>query len=643
MQAKTLPTEAIRQAIAFLASVCDEAIEDDDRGFSGADARFGKDLAQRISEGGKLSERQLRAAATMLQKYRNTQLSAIDLPAVDEVDRFLMASRDVETDARVFNFSTMKPKPSKNDRVAVVQGVPAIVALVEVEPAPSIEVDLMEVRPWERSEWREGLSDQQCEAFDLIHEWFFGESPEKYVLKGFAGVGKSFLAQRIAHSIQAIVMQYRPASLNRRLGYSCFWDSAAQLVVRRPFVDRVKIGLCAPTHKAVEVLAKFADEAGLSVAIGTIHSFLHVAPGEFELDGRQKLTEVFSKADHYDSFGLMICDEGSMIGKELLDFIPADIPTLFMGDPAQLPPVCPDEAEPKDSPVFAIEPSYQLSHVMRYDGGILALATDIRNNIESQHCPMIPAGVDNIVGLSAMTWERFLIKSFKESNFAENPNAIRALAYRNDRVNQLNSLIRLALYPGVVDRFVEGEILVANEPIFKWDNEWNKEEIVMQTCQECRVNKVSIGVKKIASKLTGQSIEVKVYNLTIESAGEAIEVMAVHEDSMNAIAAFMTAFRLEITKLGNDSDKAEQKRLRKDHWNDYFWLMKDLNLVLKGKNFMHRLQCAYALTIHKSEGSTIDVVFSDFRDIMAGRDSKTKNQLRYVALTRAKECAVILK
>jgi hypothetical protein len=636
---------SVLACLRLLASQCDGAVEDDGVGFNGADSEFGKSLAAREQ----LSDRQALSGARLLQKYRK-QIEKFGndliLPSIEDVEAIVYAEDSVAAKIKAFaaeqgQMQDSKLKPVK--RAAVTTAEPAV--------AP---VDVLELKPWLTSRHRVGLSEQQQEAFDAVHEWFFGESPESFVLKGFGGTGKSHTAQRIIHSIQETVQTCRPAAVQHRLGYVTNWDSGSRQVIRRPLTDRVKVGLCAPTHKAVEVLSGFAEAAGLTdVQVGTLHSFLHVAPGEFEADGKQKLTEIFSKSDHYSSFGLMVIDEASMCSPELLAFIPPGIPTLFMGDPAQLPPVTAAEdsqVEPQESPVFALEPRYQLTHVMRYDGAILAMATDIRNNLDSPHCPAIPRNANNLIGLSEVAWEAELLACFKESDFGNNPNSIRALAYRNKRVAELNQKIRATLYPDATERYSIGEVVTANEPVFVWSKQWQREEIRMQSCQEGRILSVEPGQATLHSELLQYSVTVEILEIVLESKGEFISVKVLRQGAdhelnqgKDGIAQYLKQWRTAILELGKGGEKGEQKGMRGRHWAAYYWALKDLNLVLKGKNLMDRLQYAYSLTIHKSQGSTIQTVFADFRDINAARINRTKNQLRYVALTRAAEAAYILK
>ncbi|MGB3496268.1 MAG: helicase C-terminal domain-containing protein, partial [Elainellaceae cyanobacterium] len=65
---------------------------------------------------------------------------------------------------------------------------------------------------------------------------------------------------------------------------------------------------------------------------------------------------------------------------------------------------------------------------------------------------------------------------------------------------------------------------------------------------------------------------------------------------------------------------AEEKRWRE------FWELKLL---------FHDLRYAYCLTIHKSQGSTFQNVFVDMPNIHVNRNIYERNQLLYVAVTRA--------
>ena len=57
----------------------------------------------------------------------------------------------------------------------------------------------------------------------------------------------------------------------------------------------------------------------------------------------------------------------------------------------------------------------------------------------------------------------------------------------------------------------------------------------------------------------------------------------------------------------------------------------------------HDLRYAYALTVHKSQGSSFEQVYVDVRNIGVNRSALERNKLCYVALTRAQKRVFILQ
>lgn len=82
------PIHQIQDALLFLASRCDGAFKLDGQGFNGRDTKFGKSLAEQISNGRTLSDKQLRSARRMLNTYANSQLApaGLSLPTQQELD-----------------------------------------------------------------------------------------------------------------------------------------------------------------------------------------------------------------------------------------------------------------------------------------------------------------------------------------------------------------------------------------------------------------------------------------------------------------------------------------------------------------------------------------------------------------------------
>ena len=167
------------------------------------------------------------------------------------------------------------------------------------------------------------LTDDQREAADAFAAWLKSSSPGvPFVLSGFAGSGKAFLSMRLLRMVEAT-------------------------------------GLCwtvvAPTHKAVGVLRQALNLEGLQPTWypSTIHRLLRL---KLKRQGDRELCEPTEQtAMALEHLGLVLIDEASMVDSSLLQVAlqcahPFRTRLVFVGDPAQLPPV--GEA---DSPVFAME------------------------------------------------------------------------------------------------------------------------------------------------------------------------------------------------------------------------------------------------------------------------------------------------
>ena len=190
------------------------------------------------------------------------------------------------------------------------------------------------------------LNDDQTIALAAINK---ARHPgDRCLLTGFAGSGKTTLMQRFAQDL-------------RKQG--------------------LQVVLTAPTHKAVAVLAKKIAAAKIEgVPCRTIHSLLSLKPkvyGDRMLFERDKRAEAVT-AD------VVVVDECSMVDESLYAHIRRHLPmafVLFVGDPAQLPPV--GEVA---SRTFDTKARFHLSTIVRQGAGnpILDAAQAIR---ESQGGP----------------------------------------------------------------------------------------------------------------------------------------------------------------------------------------------------------------------------------------------------------------
>src|SRR4051794_5530767 len=164
----------------------------------------------------------------------------------------------------------------------------------------------------------------------------------RHCLTGFAGAGKSHLSAELTK----------------------VWRD-----------QKLDVVLTAPTHKAVSVLSNKLTKASIhDVPCRTIHSLLSLKPKPF---GDQLVFTRDKRAEPVEAH-VVVVDEASMVGDQLYRHVKRHLPNafvLFVGDPAQLPPV--DEPA---SPALSVSSRSHLDTIVRQaaENPILQAATAIR-------------------------------------------------------------------------------------------------------------------------------------------------------------------------------------------------------------------------------------------------------------------------
>ncbi|MBE9135885.1 AAA family ATPase [Nodosilinea sp. LEGE 07088] len=412
------------------------------------------------------------------------------------------------------------------------------------------------------------LTIEQQAALEALNAFVQGDE-KLYLLTGYAGTGKTTL-------LQAFIRELRDRGDERPIVLSAF------------------------SNKATKVLAAMAAQWRLDIDAMTCCKLLGLRPVINEDDGNQMFVVDRQQASQIDRYRLVIVDECSMVNQELWELLVNAVSNLyrgtqilFVGDSAQLPPV----NEPESACFRQIIQRSELTEVVRYGGAIAVIAEDIRRNLERDRLPGFASdtNADNTEGcfvLPRPAWHELLIRAFTSPAYQANPDQVRALAYTNRRVAQLNQLIRRAIYGPNALRFVPGERLIAVTPCLEDD------AIVLPTSAECEV-------LHIARAREG---EWPLWILEVETeTGDFKTLRVLHESGQGE-------FKTNLDFL------AKEKR-----WME-FW---DL------QQRFHAVDYAYSLTIHKSQGSTFQDVFVDVPSMAANRNVIERNQLCYVAFTRA--------
>jgi exodeoxyribonuclease-5 len=391
----------------------------------------------------------------------------------------------------------------------------------------------------------------------------------------------------------------------------------------------IRVQVTAPTHKAVKVLADKIEP--LSKKFGayppeprTIHSVLslvpkRVIPGEPEGYRRNGVLSL-------EGIDLIIVDECSMVGQELHRYIVNDteehgISLLFSGDSYQLKPV----NEKGQSLTFCTDHQMTLKDVVRHGGPILELATKVRRSLNGR-LPSVESSSDEISKVLAYGNADTLVNSWL-GKLEENRDSVIFLCWTNNVRRTANGLARKRLYGEGVPTYVKGDKLLALSSYEK------KRKVLIQNNAEVIVE----GAFYIEDycPLTGFPY---VYNCWLLTLDNNLTVHVMDEDEREKFNKQLGELSDEIRKnvdsaeavmraaKGTYAEKAKEREYNaaRGRWQKEYFSLRDA---------FADLDYSYAITIHKSQGSTYDSVFvhDDFKQ------SDEKMQLFYVALTRAAE------
>ena len=452
------------------------------------------------------------------------------------------------------------------------------------------------------------FNKEQYVGIQKIRKWLKGNE-KFFTLAGYAGTGKTTI-------IKKIIDEYRRS-----------------LVVS------------APTHKAKKVIMKTTKQDGV-----TLHSILGLRP-DLDLDDFNPNDPKFNPIAKptMDNYSFIIIDEASMINEELFKLLREEvkrcrrkIKILFMGDPAQIPPV-----GEKESVVFEAEDIkiHELTQVMRQeDGNPLAPIYDVlRNNLNKitggvvRKTELNSKGEGIIYTNNRKDFREKLIKTFTSEAYAKDLDHAKLIAWRNVTVMQSNQIIRDQLFGRNADILEVNDVLMAYRSV-KGKHQYLN---IIDNSGDYRVMKVSKRCKNHFG-LDGYEVNLR-------------EPLGTGE------FRFQDVFIIDHTNHDNLHDYAEMHDLlktiakqNKKKWKDYYVFRRE-SLLMKtiedyrqggsreyGEKIIKDLDYGYAITGHKSQGSTYTNIFLLEDDMDINPIIRERNQIKYVALTRPTTTATIL-
>lgn len=404
------------------------------------------------------------------------------------------------------------------------------------------------------------------------------------------------------------------------------------------------------THKACRVFSQAIGYKKVDTIQSTFGLRLDLALEDFNPDNPQFNPKAKPKLDNIK---LLIIDEASMIPAKLITYInkkckELEIKILYIGDSSQLPPV-----NEKQSIAFkTCAQVYELKQIVRQENTnpIKDLLDMLRYDIEHKTYRFIEYISKHVgemfyneqgYGFSVVGPQQFknaIDISFSDEKYTENIDLYRIIAYTNNKVNTWNHYIR-----NNIIKDADKGIITINDLIMSYQtivNEFN--EVVVNNSEEYIIKDI---VNYVDNKYGFKGYLLKFQMIHGGKITKPLFVID-HTDKFTI---------LQYDKVLSDLIKSAKNATggtRAKKWNEYYEFKKKYllatNIVKGGKLAYSRdLDYGFAITSHKSQGSTYNTVFVDLNDMIFDKNNNIYTNIDdllrrlYVACSRASHNLVL--
>lgn len=440
---------------------------------------------------------------------------------------------------------------------------------------------------------------QQIDALNTMSD-FIKSDETSMTLSGYAGTGKTSLMEMIAKKCRK---QYKPVSF------------------------------CATTNKAAAVLNDRVSKAGFKAT--TLNKTFGIS---VEVDTNSKTYNARNLVNNLKDVDIIpgttiIIDEASMINEENYEILndiakKFHLKIIYVGDEAQLAPV----NEDKISKVFRNGDGkvIRLTQVERTDdNAILKEATDIRNGKPLSGETSFNSKGEGVAYILPQHQEAIsdvinhYVKGLKKDS-----NYFRILAYTNKAVSDYNNQVRNLLgYDSPTPQAGEPMTGYAN-----WGYDWRTKSYRFINSESYKVRNTGKPTNVKTTLDNGTPIVMEAIPITLEDSMGHVDTfnfMDIKSNPQNRQAAIMLAN--EKKRLWGEAKRAYGKQAKAEIYQkinalDSFLFIND-NIEDDKHNLLQAktIDFGYAMTVHKSQGSTFTNVLMD--DVDISRASFSSNSI----------------
>lgn len=444
------------------------------------------------------------------------------------------------------------------------------------------------------------LKGEQVEAFNRIMDFIMAPGGGMVLLEGVAGTGKTFTVSMIIEHLLA--------------------------------TTKKQIACSATTNKAVKTSQKMAAYSHSRLEYATIHSLLglreQIAP-----DGSIRFVPDTYRPGKIEEYQIVFIDESSMLDDSIFNYLlpyTSRKKIIFIGDPQQIPPIgktnsIPFIPEERQRYGITVVP---LTTIQRqaFDNPIIALSKKVRECRPGRD-PMDGVATAQVDDRGVFVLDRNDKKFFRDllqhlfcsPNFDADSDFAKALAWTNATVGKLNESIRRLRFGMSADeeRIHVGERIIADKPIIE------RKTVLISTNEEMEVMSYTKELARISDEddtpnsfLQYYDTEVRYYNVMGHEVRRRINILT--NEAMPRYKEILEHLK-NIAKSQTPRSQAAGIA-----WANYY----DFE-----RQFAH-IAYNYAITVHKSQGSTYDNAIVFTNNILSNRKEREANRILYTAVTR---------
>lgn len=405
------------------------------------------------------------------------------------------------------------------------------------------------------------------------------------------------------------------------------------------------------THKACRVFSQAINYKAVDTIQSTFGLRLDLKLEDFNPNNPQFNPMSTPKLENVK---LLIVDEASMLPAKLVTYIckkckELSLKLLFIGDELQLAPV----NEYKSIAFNRCSKVYRLEEVVRQkrNNPIIDLISLLRYDINHKTNRFITYiathnGINNynengegFTICNKETFKELIDISFNDENYTKDIDIYRIIAYTNSCVSGWNNYIRNSIIKNA-----DKSIITKNDLIMSYQTIVdNFNNIVISNSEEYVINDI---IDFVDDTYDFKGFLIKFQRIHGGNITKPIFVID-HRDKYTILKYYKTLNEL-ITNAKNASGGTRVSR-----WKEYYNFKKKYllanNIISKTGNTLYSrdLDYGFALTSHRSQGSTYKVVFVDANDMIFNKNgqiySDANDMLRrlYVGCSRASQSLII--